>query len=287
MDPFVLRGWRWAAPRPTRAGMTLVEVLVVVAIVGLLVGLLLPAVQGAREAARRTACANNLRGLGQALAVHESARKRFPLGCLECSTKAPRRQLAWNVFILPYVEEPGAAAAFDVGRSYRAAENLRAAATVVPLFLCPSTARTRRTGPTTGDRNGNGRWDPGDGLAYTDYGGMYGVAYPVARPLPEHAGMMQYERPTAASDVADGLAHTVVVAECTGRDGALQSEWANGQNIFDQWWNNPINASQNNEIWSDHPTAAGMVFGDGHVEFVAESIEQTALLALLTRAAGD
>ena len=66
--------------RASRGAMTLVEVLVVVAIVGLLVGLLLPAVQSAREAGRRTACANNLRGLGQALAVHESARKRFPLG---------------------------------------------------------------------------------------------------------------------------------------------------------------------------------------------------------------
>jgi prepilin-type processing-associated H-X9-DG protein len=32
---------------------------------------------------------------------------------------------------------------------------------------------------------------------------------------------------------------------------------------------------------------AGMVFCDGHVEFVHESIDQAVLLALLTRAAGD
>ena len=267
--------------------MTLIELLVVMAIIGTLVGLLLPAVQAVREASRRTACGNNLRSLGCGVASHEAARRAYPVGCLECVTKPPRRQIAWNVFLLPYIEEAAAAAAFDFSRSYRALENLRAAGTVVPVFLCPSTARTNRTGPTTGDRNRNGRWDAGDDLAYTDYGGMYGVGYSVPEPLPQHAGVMQYERPTRATDVADGTSHTVLIAECTGRDASFQSEWANGQNIFDQRATNPINASQNNEIWSDHPGMAGMVFCDGHVEFLSESIEQAALLALLTRAGGD
>jgi len=267
--------------------MTLVELLVVVAIVAALVGLLLPGVHAAREAARRTNCINNLKGIGCAIYGHESARRAFPVGCLECATKAPRRQIAWNVFILPFAEEPGAAAGFDLAFSFRSPENRAAAGHVVRLFLCPSTSRTNRFGLTTGDRNRNGRWDPGDDLAYTDYGGMYGVGYPVDKPLPEHAGVMQYERPTVAKDVTDGLAKTVLVAECTGRDAAYQSEWANGQNIFDQRSTNGINVTQNNEIWSDHPAMAGMVFCDGHVEFVHESIEQAVLLALLTRAGGE
>jgi prepilin-type processing-associated H-X9-DG protein len=87
--------------------------------------------------------------------------------------------------------------------------------------------------------------------------------------------------------VTDGLSHTALVAECTGRDATYQSEWANGQNIFDQWHTTGINRSQDNEIWSDHPGMAGMVFCDGHVAFVQESIDQAVLLALLTRAAGD
>jgi prepilin-type processing-associated H-X9-DG protein len=116
---------------------------------------------------------------------------------------------------------------------------------------------------------------------------MFGVGHPVAKPRPEHAGVMQYERPTSARQITDGLSHTALVAECTGRDASYQSEWANGQNIFDQWHTTGINRSQNNEIWSDHPGLAGLVFCDGHVEFLHESIEQAVLLALLTRAAGD
>jgi prepilin-type processing-associated H-X9-DG protein len=268
--------------------MTLVELLVVVAVLAALMALLVPAVQAAREGARRTACMNNLRHIGCGIYGHEMTKRVFPVGCLGCQGPPfPLRQVSWNVFILPFVEESAAAAAFDPRFSYRSAENRAAGSVVVPLFRCPSTTRTRRTGPTTGDRNRNGRWDEGDGLAYTDYGGMFGVGHPVPRPLPEHAGVMQYERPTPARDVIDGLSKTVLVAECTGRDSAYQSEWANGQNIFDQWHTNRINRSQNNEIWSDHPGTAGVVFCDGHVEFLEESIDQGVLLALLTRAGSE
>lgn len=46
---------------------TLVEMLTVMAIIGVLVALLIPAIQVAREAARQTACLNNLRQFGQGL----------------------------------------------------------------------------------------------------------------------------------------------------------------------------------------------------------------------------
>ena len=189
---------------PLRGGMTLVELLVVVAIVAALVALLLPAAQAAREAARRTACVNNLRNIGCGLYGFESSKRRFPVGCLECSTPGARRQIAWNAYLLPWIEQTAVADIFDFRFSYRSAENSKAAGTVVPLFLCPSTTTTKRLGNTTGDRNRNGRWDPRDDLAYTDYGGMYGVGLPTDVVLPEHLGMMVYERPTEARDVIDG-----------------------------------------------------------------------------------
>lgn len=54
------------AVRRTRAGFTLLELLVTMAVIGILVGLLLPLIGNIRESARRLECASRLRQLGAA-----------------------------------------------------------------------------------------------------------------------------------------------------------------------------------------------------------------------------
>lgn len=262
-----------------QAGLTLVELLVTLAIIGTLVALLLPAVQAAREAARRAQCAGNLRQIGIALANYHEAFTTFPIGCRDNRGL----QTAWSVPLLAFVEEQHVWHAFDPSAAYNSARNRIAAGTVVSSYLCPSTTTAPgRRGPTSGDVDGNGRWDPGDGLAWIDYGGMFGVGDPR---LELGNGVMIYDEPIAAGQVLDGLSHTIIVGEDTGRSVTQHGTWADGQNVFDQ--TGPVGRTQNNELFSDHPHGAHALFCDGSVHMLSGSTELKVLFALCTRAMGD
>lgn len=101
-----------AASRPAGwGGFTLVELLVVIAIIATLIGLLLPAVQSAREAARRIACANNIKQVALGCLLYVDARKTLPpavefaAGITEGNDHQYNFGPNWAVFTLPFVEE--------------------------------------------------------------------------------------------------------------------------------------------------------------------------------------
>lgn len=270
--------------RTIGAGFTLLELLVVVAMMAVLIALLLPATQAAREAARRTQCANHLRQLTLAVHGFTTAMREFPIGSQGTRHFHPtdQRQLSWIVGILPYVEALDVADRFDPKFAYDSVENRLAAGVVLPLFLCPTASTILRPGTTTGDRNHNAIWDPGDDLAFTDYGGMFGAGTPEYR---FRNGMMIYDEAIRERDVTDGLSHTILIAEDVGRPLQMQSEWANGQNIFDQ--TGAINRTRNNEIWSDHAGGAFVVMAGGEARWCQQSMATQVLLNLCTRDQGE
>ena len=127
---------------PAVRGFTLVELLVVIAIIGILIGMLLPAVQTVREAARRTACLNNIRQLGLANLNFESSFGHFT-GLPETSEIgfSPQARL------LPFVEQANLQDLidFDVplmlgsgGSQVLNPIHAPAAENTLSLFLCPS-----------------------------------------------------------------------------------------------------------------------------------------------------
>jgi prepilin-type N-terminal cleavage/methylation domain-containing protein/prepilin-type processing-associated H-X9-DG protein len=285
------------------AGMTVVELLVVLAIIGIFVSLLLPAVQAAREAARRAQCQSNLRQIGVAMVLHAERDGVYPIGCIGCKLNlwpaggppAPQRFIAWNVQLLPLLDERALWEAFDFSIPSYKPVNKSVGATIVDVFLCPSTLADPRL-KNIDDilRQTKGLWQ---GAAFTDYAGIYGVegaGRTAVDPQAKHwlrdewLGVMLYEAAVAPREITDGLSKTACVAETVVRRQG-ESEWVNGHNVFAHEGSTPLNVESGlgNEAGSPHPGGASLTFCDGRVAFVAESVEQAVLNAMLTKAGGD
>jgi type II secretory pathway pseudopilin PulG len=108
-----------------------VETLVVLSVVGLLVGLILPAAQHVREAANRTACANNLHQIGIACLAYEADHRTLPPSFnIEAGA-------SWMVVIMPYMEQDPLYKQWDMTKTYY--EQTDAARLgQLPNYFCPS-----------------------------------------------------------------------------------------------------------------------------------------------------
>lgn len=258
-----------AGPR-SREGMTLVELLVVVAIVAALVAILLPAVQSVREAARQTGCANNLRNIGCALHGHLLAKRRFPVGCTEwkAGLGGPQKCLAWSAFILPWLEQQAVVDRLDLSRPYDDPANAAAAATAIPIFVCPS---ADRDGPVV------------SGMGRSDYGGITGER--IRSPNNPEKGALIHDRGFAEREITDGLTKTLFIGEC-GAGPWNDGQWINGRNLFDQAY--AINwPTGEDELRSRHPQRAHGLAGDGSVHLISETVSNRILASACTRARAE
>lgn len=250
-------------------GFTLVELLVVLGIIAVLLAIVLPAVQMARESGRRTTCIGNLKQIGTALALYHNTWSAFPVGCVEWRANAaqPRKQLAWSVFLLPQLEQQPLYDRLDLKQAFDSPRNAEPGATVLPIYLCPSTSRDSELI---------------NGLAACDYGGIYGERLNGPNSPPK--GTMIYERAITYIQIRDGLSNTLVVGE-VGQfsDG----QWINGRNVFEQAY--PINRGPafDNELRSQHPAGVNVLFCDTSTRTITESIDRRVLGALCTRAGGE
>lgn len=289
-----------------RRGFTLVELLVVIAIIGGLVAILIPAVQSVRNAARKTACANNMRQIGIGISNYEAANGKFPPGQSWVSRRIPL-SYSWAAQILGFLEEQNLSDALDFDKTFVEGGNLQIASTVIPTYLCPATS-LREEHRNSEEILFGVKGGVGNGLACIDYLGIAGPSKSWRNPATgmdygpqrgvligtkglENAANLKTPPAVRTSSIIDGLSKTASVTECSGRgldsDGDYHGAWISGKNIGHV--SKKINAAKPPKAWtkeriySQHWGGAHFLFCDVSLRFMGNETDKDIVKAICSR----
>lgn len=314
--------YRGDARRDRRvAGFTLIELLVVIAIIAVLISLLLPAVQQAREAARRTACKNNLHQIGLALQNYHETHQCFPAYTFMYTNWPIYEKISgWVTNILPNLEQWQLYNDYDFQLSYVAVGNAPVVTERLIVMQCPSTPG----GTGLLDRNSfNSEVElvinPGAKAMTADYAGNNGFVNPSLLPVESadkfrRAGFFKrtgYPLPVnRIGEIGDGASSTVAVWESAARDRVYlfgkrwpgqptfgeHNAWAGNNAFFCYGWNRdgtrygPYAINATNYLaqpYSFHSGGAMILMADGSVHFLSENMNTITFYGLLTADNGD
>ena len=212
-----------------------------------LLALVLPAVLAARESARRAQCKDNLKQIGLALHSYHAAFGCFPPAAI--ADRQGRPMLSWRVAILPYLGSAQRYSRFRLDEPWDSPHNLALVNDRPDVYACPSDTDSK----------------PG----MTGYQVVVGAdtVFP-----PDF-------RPVRIADVTDGTSNTLAVGE-TRR----AVPWTKPEDVPESG----VAASRGlGALQGPHDDGSNMLFLDGSVRFVKETIAPTVLGALLTRAGGE
>ncbi len=317
-----------------RSAFTLVELLVVIAIIGILVALLLPAIQAAREASRRSSCSNNLKQMALAMHQHSDTYR-----CLPYSKRDTLPQRSWAPDLLPFLEQANlvSGANYDLNQNWWRSTTSTSPVTAIPnattvqtkldVFVCPSTPnpnRMQNKTETPPEQNKVGAC--GDYFAPEGVNAAINNELPAADGFPASAdlkgALRKYPELNTFAAILDGTSHTILVAECAGREDVWRGRvmkpavadktqpncararggaWATNDNPYEigtrtEWCTSatipgPMKINNSNEyghlFYSFHPVGANFAFCDGSVRHLDESTDLRVLAVLVTRNGGE
>lgn len=291
------------------SGFTLVELLVVIAIIGVLIALLLPAVQQAREAARRLSCSANFKQVALAMHNYHDTHNKFPVGGAitgGCSGATGTHLFSWGVHTLPFVEQNSRydAVNFNVAQPIQTQANFEPETALgpVPVFLCASNPQS--------DTMVNPAFSAAiDSIPRSDMAGVsdsrdWRCQPSGVRPRPDGNGIFYAFSKTKFRDITDGTSNTLFVGEVTGDPNQATSSSTTTYNANSYAVYNMLDTSSGingpftvpgggvfdwrpQGFSSYHPGGAHFALADGSVRFLPETIDQTLLSGLTTRAGSE
>jgi prepilin-type N-terminal cleavage/methylation domain-containing protein/prepilin-type processing-associated H-X9-DG protein len=294
---------------PSRLAFTLVELLVVIAIIAVLIALLVPAVQQVRGAAARTQCQSNLKQVGLALQSFHDSNKHFPPGYtsgVDAMGNDTGPGWGWAAYILPNLEQPAVYNAIQFGQPIEVAANAGARVTPLQVYLCPADAAPPIWTVNKHDAAGNPT-----GVICTVASANYIGVFGVSEPGVDGEGIFYRNSAVSMKDVTDGTSNTMMVGE---RSQVLcQATWvgavtgatlipppgspapfedANSAGMilghtFEGVAGPGSVDTEINGFSSPHNQGAFFLFVDGHVQFLATSLDHIVYKALSTRAGGE
>jgi len=300
----------------SRRGFTLVEMLVAILIIATMLALTIPAVQAARESARRATCIANLKQLGIAFNAYSTA-----VGVLPMANNG-RHGFSPVSMILPYLDQVTLYNSANFSRMAYSSDNRTVNSTTLSFLLCPS-----NIGPDQARGWTNYAGNTGFGYqVYKNYTGTF-VKGPdicsfasITDGTSTTAMMSEWVRGSGQlSKVYDKQSAVVrtepllgasqfdeAIQRCMNFSGGNQDDYyyikghswlqsglgeslynhnippngfscLNGDNIIEGSWT----------CSSLHARGANVLFVDGHVSFVQESVSLPIWRALGTRANGE
>lgn len=289
-----------------RRGFTLVEVLVVLAIIGVLAGVILQAVQVAREAARRSACQNNLRQIGLAVQSFHDARRRLPTSEHYGAPGQPQRW-GWLPKILPQLDDLALYNKLDLTIDSWDGDNYTLLREPYPGLLCPSNPFARLIAEEENFAAPDWMLSQADYAANIgDHTNLSGPGWmppfgnvPPGNPLIR--GVISRTGWSARfQDVTDGLSKTFLAGECVGafcitQNFASQSFATTAHPV--NYLNESLAADMptiDNPRWDEsigfrsfHPGGAAFATCDAAVTFIDDDIDGTVYRGMASRSGGE
>ena len=230
---------------------------------------------------------------------------------------------SWATLCLPQLDHTPLSELYSHDHPWSDLVNRPAVSTRLDVFVCPTTPGGR---VDTHHVRGAAPMDYGavtevERLMFTN---VLGVQDPGVR---ARHGVLSEHTCTDVGQITDGLSNSILIAECAGRPGvfvsgspmtATQFLTYTGDEVFDDsgrfvvqegtGWGDPdttievggmmpnsvqhsgpavVNAINTGEVYSFHAGGANVVFADGSVRFLSESIDTWVFVTLCTRAGGE